>query len=111
MHLQSHKNPLPVHPLSGMRLPAFEAEYRTMDNENARRLWAAVLERAILDLQDRNTRAEAVQWVSSNRNGVGSFQWICQQLDMDPSSVKRALLGTHALGGVSKRLTLLDETL
>ncbi|MBF0614335.1 MAG: hypothetical protein G8237_01085 [Magnetococcales bacterium] len=93
----SHKNPVPRHPTRPLRPYAGDPEIRTLDNENARRLWAAVLERAILDLQERTTRAEAVAWISSNRRSVGSFQWICQQLDMDPASVKHALLGQHVM--------------
>ncbi|MBF0270570.1 MAG: hypothetical protein HQL98_00650 [Magnetococcales bacterium] len=106
MQLMSHKQPLPVRPPPSMRHAIFDAEHRTADNENARRLWAAVLERAILDLQEQTTRAEAMEWVSSNRRGVGSFQWICQQLDMDPSSVKHALINMYATQTIPKRAAL-----
>lgn len=92
MPLLTQKKP-PTHHFRAPSRPFHgDTETRTVDNENARRLWAAVLERAILDLQEHATRAEAVAWISSNRRSVGSFQWICQQLDMDPASVRRALL-------------------
>ncbi|MBF0213652.1 MAG: hypothetical protein HQM00_08815 [Magnetococcales bacterium] len=110
MQLVSHQKSLSRHPMPPMRHVPAELDNRTLDNENARRLWAAVLERAILDLQERTTRTEAVAWVSSNRRGVGSFQWICQQLDMDPPSVKQALLAMATSRCLSRRGEMGEES-
>ncbi|MEO5344984.1 MAG: hypothetical protein H7834_01235 [Magnetococcus sp. YQC-9] len=93
MQLRSHNQSSPGHAMPLLRSVTGEMETRLLDHDNARRLWAAVLERAILDLQERTTRDEAAAWVRSHRRGIGSFHWICQQLDMDPPSVRMALLG------------------
>ncbi|MBF0126082.1 MAG: hypothetical protein HQM02_02625 [Magnetococcales bacterium] len=93
MQLTQQPNNRPLHPVSKCAPRHHEGETRAVDDENARRLWAAVMERAILDLHEAGTRGEAVAWISSKRMGIGSFHWICNQLDMDPGSVKRALLG------------------
>ncbi|MBF0428066.1 MAG: hypothetical protein HQL94_04025 [Magnetococcales bacterium] len=84
---KSHSSMPPIRPNT------LDPEFHMLDNESTRTLWAAVLERAILDLKEHGTREEAVAWINSKRHSVGSFLWVCHQLDMDPSSVKRALLG------------------
>lgn len=95
MQLIAQQKTPPRYALPLQRRYQEEPEYRTMDSENARRLWAAVMERAILDLQDHSLRTEAVEWINSKRHNIGSFNWVCNQLDMNPNSVKRALLGTY----------------
>ncbi|MBF0293636.1 MAG: hypothetical protein HQL96_00485 [Magnetococcales bacterium] len=93
MQLSSKSHPrtssLAPRPITRVAQP----ECHTMDDDSAKKLWAAVMERAILDLQETRTRAAAVEWITSKRSGVGSFIWVCHQLDMAPDSVRRALLG------------------
>ncbi|GAB0057706.1 hypothetical protein SIID45300_02038 [Candidatus Magnetaquicoccaceae bacterium FCR-1] len=101
MQLTSHDRSSVNPSMPLMRGVTGEMEHRVLDHDNARRLWAAVLERAILDLQDRTTRADAITWIRSHRHGVGSFHWICQQLDMDPDSVRHALLGPLTATGAT----------
>lgn len=102
MHLMSQKKTPPFHVMPPHRTNWPEAELRTIDNENARLLWIAVMERAILDLQESATQPEAIEWILSKRRSIGSFYWVCHQLDMDPGSVKRALLGPRFLSPNSK---------
>ncbi len=93
MHLISTSKPHPTHPMPPPSILHMELENKTLESENARHLWAAVMERAILDLQDHSTQDDAIAWIVSNRHSIGSFFWVCHQLDLDPNSVKRALLG------------------
>ncbi|MEO5332901.1 MAG: hypothetical protein H7839_12830 [Magnetococcus sp. YQC-5] len=92
MPFLSQPKPHPCHAKPRQLANRQTTEYHTLDNENARRLWAAVMERAILDLQDNTLRGDAIEWMNSKRRSIGSFHWVCQHLDMDPDSVKRALL-------------------
>ncbi|MBF0178892.1 MAG: hypothetical protein HQM03_02570 [Magnetococcales bacterium] len=71
---------------------AAQPECHAMEDDSAKKLWAAVMERAILDLQETRTRNAAIEWITARRDGVGSFIWVCHQLDMAPDSVRRALL-------------------
>lgn len=75
------------------------------------KLWAAVLQRAILDLAnqvtqrlrvcssgakgrlsyDRAFSCEAWCWVMSPNRGLGSFNGLCVALDLNPDAVRLAL--------------------
>jgi hypothetical protein len=59
-----------------------------------RHLWAAVLDQAIEDLTDRRIRDEVnvKAWFTSNEYVPGSFLWICDQLDLDASTIRRRVL-------------------
>ncbi len=64
-----------------------------------RRLWQAVLEQAVIDLRpDKRTITEQPGlryctrlWFSSNNHEPGSFRWICDYLDINPSWFRRQL--------------------
>ena len=45
-------------------------------------LWASVLFQAIRDM-DTTRRKTAASYIFSNRDDVGSMQWICAMLDLD----------------------------
>ena len=53
-----------------------------------KKLWAAVLDRAI---EDSAYEEDARAWFQSGREGIGSFLWICDTLELDPDSLKRRL--------------------
>jgi hypothetical protein len=67
-----------------------------------RRLWAAVLIQAVKDLsgyalvdssRDRTrVQYQARHWFSSNNCDVGSFRWICDELELEPSWIRRRLV-------------------
>jgi hypothetical protein len=62
-----------------------------------RRLWAAVLEQAIKDARDETSKPlrferpdgqSAQHWFGSENDGIGSFLWICEMLDLEPRFVR-----------------------
>jgi DNA-binding XRE family transcriptional regulator len=55
-----------------------------------RQIWAAVLQRAIDDLEDQDERIRdsARAWFHADRRGIGSLHWICKALDLDPGRVR-----------------------
>jgi hypothetical protein len=64
------------------------------DKDQCRKLWSAVMEQAIEDLSGDNPRIQqaAVDWFSNRQNdGVGSFVWVCQAIDLDPDSVRECI--------------------
>ena len=66
-----------------------------------KKLWTAVLERAINDAQGdvKDYRGSYVKyiteaagsWFHSKEEGIGSFLWICSQLDLNPEYVLNLL--------------------
>jgi hypothetical protein len=58
-----------------------------------RRLLLAILERAILDFvgNDERELEQAEQWLFAperhDRNDHFSFEWVCEQLDLDPKRI------------------------
>ena len=68
---------------------------------NERRIWLAVLVRAVFDLAGLDPRLEksripllqrsARGWLHSSRTDLGSFFWICNSLDLDPGFVRQAI--------------------
>ena len=68
--------------------------------DDYRQLWAAVMYQALLDLhQDRPgerwnlIRNKALAWFMSDREWIGSFNYICRVLDLDPrKTLEHALL-------------------
>ena len=58
-----------------------------------RRLLLAILERAILDFvgNDERELEQAEQWLfapeRSGKNEHFSFEWVCEQLDLDPNRI------------------------
>ena len=69
-----------------------------------RNLLVAILERAILDYVGNNEREvfEAETWLFSNSDdrddGEFSFDWICQELDLDPVKIARIILAMPKRG-------------
>jgi len=64
-----------------------------MTGSPERRLLLAILERAILDFvgNDERELEQAEQWLfgseRSNRNEHFSFEWVCEQLDLDSKRI------------------------
>ena len=56
---------------------------------NERRLWVAVLDLALEDLGNTERGKRARAWLTSDRYGPGSFLWICDNLELDASSIRR----------------------
>jgi len=59
-----------------------------------RRLWVAVLRQAVCDLRyHRSTRQHFTRlWFEPDKREPGSFQWICELLELDVSWLRRRLL-------------------
>ena len=64
-----------------------------------RRLWVAVLHRAIFDLMGVNIyggnghyRSMARDWIESTDRELGSFEWVCDQLELNAGWLRRGLL-------------------
>lgn len=65
---------------------------------SCRRLWAAVLKSAILDLKSKAIKGEyavkrekALTWMDSENDGVSSFVWVCGVLEMNPERTRSAI--------------------
>jgi len=56
-------------------------------------LWAEVLIEALIDLRRADYRVDALRWIRSNGQSVGSFCWVCHHLSLDCSAVRRSLNG------------------
>ena len=72
-----------------VRLPSYEAS-EELKNTPERNLWCAVLFRAMQDASDGCI--EAIDWVTSTRSPVGSFVWVCTQLDINEKAIRKVLL-------------------
>ena len=55
-------------------------------------LWHAVILQALEDLRYEQLRQPALRWFLSRSGDVGSFRWVCQQIDLDPGAVRKAAL-------------------
>lgn len=66
-----------------------------------RALWIGVLVRALFDLAGIDgvcerakialLQSSALAWIESTRSDLGSFRWICNSLNLEPSAVRRAI--------------------
>ena len=58
--------------------------------EPSQQLWLAVLKRAVYDSQNGAAyyRREARYWLCSEDKGIGSFVWICTNLELAPDVVR-----------------------
>jgi hypothetical protein len=54
-------------------------------------LWRAVINQAIDDLSQAKLRQASLEWFASTARGPGTFQWACDQLDLNASAVWVAL--------------------
>lgn len=77
--------------------------------ENA--LWCAVIVEAIRDLGDRGqgTRDAARRWMYSGEHGVGSFEWICSNLDLDANKLRSISMSRHGRRELLKNKAKLDD--
>lgn len=72
----------------------FEPERLT---EPERKLWAYVLLQAVTDLKGRDFIARSARaWFTSNEKSVGSLEWICHHMSLDPDAVRRTVLRNSA---------------
>ena len=62
-----------------------------------RALWSAVAVEAIRDLGDRSLciREAAKRWIRSDEQHVGSFFWICSNLDLDERKLRHMSQTRH----------------
>ena len=60
---------------------------------NERELWAAVVALAFEDLGDTITGYRTRLWFATDNYEPGSFLWICDHLELDVMSLRRAALG------------------
>lgn len=78
-----------------------------------RRLLAAMLERAILDLRcntdltKQNDARESLLWIETNSSAPFSFEWLCNELELDPTHLRRFAIkivsGEKKVSGLSWR--------
>ncbi len=54
-------------------------------------IWAAVIERAIRDLDNPLYRKSAVRWLLSEDDDFGSFRWCCLLFNLKPETIRRKL--------------------
>ena len=55
-------------------------------DEAYRKLWIAVLNRAIKDIERSRS------WFEDENEETGSFQWICRVLDLNPGTIKSLVI-------------------
>jgi hypothetical protein len=81
-------------------LNQFEPQNDHTSVAGERRLWRAILRRAFEDVEgfhlhatcDRKTvQASAAEWFMSDAEEPGMFLWVCSQLGLDPSAIRRRL--------------------
>jgi len=88
-----------------------------------RRLWVAVMYRAVFDLLGVNTYGDghyrlmlhhsARVWIESTNREPGSFEWICDQLEFNAGWLRCRLLrmaGKQKKGNVSAQRTVVQNT-
>ena len=68
------------------------SQHHTNHSSSDRDLWAAVLDRAVDDLAIPEERPKAMAWFRSPRDDIGSFNWICLTLDLEPGKVRAMVL-------------------
>jgi hypothetical protein len=61
-------------------------------SSSERDLWAAVLDRAILDLDDITEKPRSLAWFKSPNDDEGAFLWVCMILDLEPGKTRLAIL-------------------
>lgn len=75
-------------------------EHREAPADPHRNLWVAVLRQALDDATYEkpphtnvplHVHHYAIDWFKSDRDGVGSFLWVCTILDFDPDRIRRYL--------------------
>lgn len=72
----------------------FEEDKILRANTSYRALWASVLLQAIRDVDNKEERYEALDYLHSFSEKERSFNWICDMLDLDTERI-RTLTLTH----------------
>jgi len=72
----------------------YGAQGGTADDQALRALMVAVLEDAIACFESTNANLvqEAEEWISSDEEGVFSFNNVCETLGLDPDRLRKGLL-------------------
>ena len=52
------------------------------------RLWRAVMQQAMRDLNTRFASRKARRWFDSDSEGPGRLRWICETVGLDPEEVR-----------------------
>lgn len=61
--------------------------------EPERKLWAYVLLQAVTDLKGGDLAARSARaWFISRDKTVGSLEWICHHMSLDPDAVRESVL-------------------
>ena len=61
--------------------------------EPERKLWAYVLLQAVTDLKGRDFAARSARaWFTSRDKTIGSLEWICHHMSLDPDAVRQSVL-------------------
>lgn len=75
--------------------------YRTVSLSSCERLWLAVIEQAVFDAHLHTTGGNyySVVWVRDARKyfDTDEFDWVCQQLGIDPDWARRMVKGVEDL--------------
>jgi hypothetical protein len=76
---------------SSLPEPPPQTSFTQVQNENqlgVRRLWGAVLARALSDLLSKGREHDDVlAWFKNDVEEPGSFKWICEELGLDPKYI------------------------
>lgn len=74
-------------------IPAVEFSTISYERSAEQKLLMAVIIRAIKDIFDRNPaeRQDALAFLLSNSMRKWSFRWACEQLDLNPTVIRRLL--------------------
>ena len=74
------------------------ADHDSINPDTVRAIWTAVLSQAVVDYRYRGSakgsavqRIDAANWVNSTYEGVGSFSYVCDVLNIDPDAVRDRL--------------------
>ncbi|HEU4345790.1 MAG TPA: hypothetical protein VFU31_29930 [Candidatus Binatia bacterium] len=66
-------------------------------SEPERKLWAYVLLQAITDLKGRDFAARSARaWFASKDKSIGSLEWVCHHMALDPDAVRQSVLKNNA---------------
>jgi hypothetical protein len=82
-----------------------------------RALWAAVLWQAITDCTKtgREDGWQAMRWINSTEDGIGSMRWICDMIGLDHARLqmrcqtregRKAIIGARKKGGFQPRCAM-----
>ena len=61
---------------------------KTVNHEDLSPIWSSVMDRALSDLSVKSECFEAAHWFISTVMHIGSFEYCCLVLDIEPSIVR-----------------------